>query len=474
MSWRNLTALELGRALQEKQLSPVEVTQTLLEREDPCNAFISLHREHALERAKALEGHLPDSPIAGVPMGVKDNICTVNSTTTCASAMLRHYQSPYEATAITRLNAAGGILLGKTNMDEFAMGSTGESSAFGGVKNPWDFDRCAGGSSSGSAAAVAAGQCFYALGSDTGGSIRLPAAWCGVTGMKPTYGTVSRYGLIAHAPSLDTIGPIARTAADCAAVLDAILGQDSRDATSQPSSDSLLEGLDGDVQMLKIGVLIDWFGGDMSTEWGIPVLDVAKVLGGQGALYETCFFPVMDQALAAYYVLSSAEASSELGRYDGLRYGHRSEGSIAHTRGEGLGWEVKRRILLGTYALSAGHYEDCYQKALRVREQLRREFEELFQRYDVLLAPVSCGPAPKLGRERTALELWQGDRYTIPASLAGLPAISIPCGFDQQGLPIGAQIIGPAFGDKLVLNAAHAFQKATDWHKKRPKGGGRG
>lgn len=472
MSWRQFTALELGRALREKQLSPLEVTQTLLEREDPCNAFLSLHGEQALERAKALEGHLPDSPIAGVPMGVKDNICTEYGTTTCASAMLSRYQSPYEATAVTRLNAAGGILLGKTNLDEFAMGSTGETSLFGAVKNPWDLGRCAGGSSSGSAAAVATGQCFYALGSDTGGSIRLPAAWCGVTGMKPTYGTVSRYGLIAHAPSLDTIGPIARTAADCAAVLDAIRGQDSRDATSQPSSDSLLEGLDGDVRMLKIGVLIDWFGGDMSTEWGIPVLDVAKVLGGQGVIYETCFFPVMDRAVAAYYVLSSAEASSELGRYDGLRYGHRSEGSIARTRGEGFGWEVKRRIMLGAYALSAGHYEDCYLRALGVREQLRRAFEELFQCYDVLLAPVSCGPAPKLGQERTALELWQGDRYTVPASLAGLPAISIPCGFDRQGMPLGAQLIGPAFGDRLVLNAAHAFQMATDWHQKRPKGGG--
>ena len=388
-------------------------------------------------------------------MGIKDNICTRGIKTSCASKILGDFKPPYEATASALLTAAGAVSIGKTNMDEFAMGSTTETSFYGPVKNPWDLSRAPGGSSGGSAAAVAARSCWYAVGSDTGGSIRQPASYCGVTGVKPTYGTVSRYGLIAYASSLDQIGPLARDAADCAAVLDALQVRDPRDGTmlDMPGAGRLLKGLTGDVRGLKIGVPADCFGDGLNDEVRRAVLAVADVLKQRGAEVVELSFPVMEYVVPTYYIIAAAEASSNLSRFDGVKYGWRAEGydGLADlynkTRTQGFGMEVKRRILLGAFVLSAGYYDAYYRKALQVKAVIKEAFDRAFESCDLLLTPVAPATAPRLGESLSdPLQMYLSDVYTVPANLAGLPGLSMPCGSDGNGLPIGAQLIGPTSG----------------------------
>ena len=487
MKLYELTALQLGEKIRAGEVSAVEAAQAALDRiedfQPANNAFITTLAEGALAEAEAVQKKLAAGeelgPLAGVPMALKDNICTRGIKTSCASRILGDFAPPYDATLTGRLRAAGSVLLGKLNMDEFAMGSTSETSFYGPVKNPWDPDRVPGGSSGGAAAAVAAGECWYAVGSDTGGSIRQPASYCGVTGMKPTYGTVSRYGLIAYASSLDQMGPIARTAADCAAVLDAVMGKDRRDGTSlDVPAGGLLAGLTGDVRGMKIGLPADCFGAGLDPEVRAAVLAAADVLKARGAFVEECALPVMEYVVPTYYIIAAAEASSNLSRFDGVKYGWRAEGYedltdlYNKTRTEGFGSEVKRRILLGTFVLSTGYYDAYYKKALQVKALIKRAYDEAFGTYDLLLTPVAPTTAPRLGESLSdPLKMYLSDIYTVPLNLAGLPGLSMPCGFDARGLPIGAQLIGPALGEARVLNAAHAFQQDTQFHTKMPKGG---
>ena len=471
-----LSALELGAALKKGEATPADALAAAKEHIAQCqegnNAFITV-----LDPSPAPLG---DGPLAGVPMALKDNICTRGIRTTCASKILGDFVPPYDATVAERLSAAGAVSMGKLNMDEFAMGSTSETSFYGPTRNPWDLERVPGGSSGGAAAAVAAGEVWYAIGSDTGGSIRQPAAYCGVTGMKPTYGTVSRYGLIAYASSLDQMGPIARSAADCAAVLDVIQGRDPRDGTSlEGSYGGLLASLTGDVRGLRVGIPTDCFGEGLDGEVRQAVLAVADVLKSRGAMVEEFSLPVMEYVVPAYYIIASAEASSNLSRFDGVKYGWRAQGYedlgelYCRTRTEGFGAEVKRRILLGTFVLSTGYYDAYYKKALQVKAVIKRAYDEAFQKYDLLLTPVAPTTAPRLGESLSdPLKMYLSDIYTVPLNLAGLPGVSIPCGFDAQGLPIGAQLVGPALGDGVILNAAHAFQLESDYHTKMPAGKG--
>lgn len=453
--------------------------------------FLTLDGESALERAARIDEELalqrragasaagvapagarggevsPDAALLGVPWACKDNICTRGLRTTCASRILEGYVPPYSATVVERLEAAGVVLLGKTNMDEFAMGSSGENSAFFPTRNPRDTTRVPGGSSSGSAAAVAAGLVPFALGSDTGGSVRQPASFCGVVGMKPTYGRVSRYGLVAFASSLDQIGPLTATVEDCALVMEVIAGHDPRDATSaQVPVPRYREALGRDVKGMKLGVPREYLGEGI--ERGVrEAIDAALgAFEDLGCVVEECSLPHTEYALAVYYLVAPAEASSNLARYDGVRYGLRVEagditGMYSHTRRQGFGPEVRRRIMLGTYALSAGYYDAYYLKAQKVRTLVKRDFEEAFSRYDLLLAPTSPTVAFRLG-ERTAdpLSMYMADVCTIPVNLAGIPAISIPCG-ESEGLPVGLQIMGPPFAEATILQAAYAFERAT-------------
>ena len=472
-----LTALELGEKLRSGEVTReevVEISRARIRAAQPVNnAFVTLTEPPA----PAAEGAA--SPLAGVPMAYKDNICTRGVRTTCASKILGDFTPCYDATVVERLAAAGAVSLGKLNMDEFAMGSTSETSCFGAVKNPWDLTRAAGGASGGAAAAVAAGEVWYAIGSDTGGSIRQPAAYCGVTGMKPTYGTVSRYGLIAYASSLDQMGPIARSAADCAAVLDVMMGKDARDSTSlDVPAGGLLASLTGDLRGKKIGLPADCFGDGLDGEVRSAVLAAAEILKARGAVVEEVSLPVMEYVVPAYYIIACAEASSNLSRFDGVKYGWRAEGYedlgelYTRTRTQGFGTEVKRRILLGTFVLSSGYYDAYYKKALQTKAVIKAAFDRAFEQYDLLLTPVAPTTAPKLGESLTdPLKMYLSDIYTVSVNLAGLPALSMPCGFDSKGLPIGAQLIGPALGDAAVLNAAYGFQLDTDYHRQSPKGG---
>ena len=495
MELRELTALELGGAIKKGEVSTAEAAQAALDavaaRGGALNAFITVTGERALERAERLQAGAKDarSPLYGVPMAIKDNICTREVKTSCASKILGDFAPPYDATAVERLARAGAVSLGKLNMDEFAMGSTSETSFYGPVRNPWDLERAPGGSSGGAAAAVAAGLGWYAIGSDTGGSIRQPASFCGVTGIKPTYGTVSRYGLVAYASSLDQIGPLCRDAADCAAVLDLLMGHDPRDATSLPGLSGrwngsgprvdygrLLAGLTGDVRGMRIGLPVDCFGDGLDGAVRAAVLAAADVLRGRGAETVELPFPVLKYAVPAYYIIACAEASSNLSRFDGVKYGWRAAeyGGLTDlyrkTRTQGFGAEVKRRILLGTFVLSSGYYDAYYKKALQAKAVIKGAFDKAFERCNLLLTPVAPATAPRLGDSLPdPLKMYLGDIYTVPVNLAGLPALSMPCGFDAGGLPIGAQLIGPHFGEGAVLNAAHAFQLETDWHKRRPR-----
>ena len=487
MELRTLTALELGAAIEKGEVSVAEATQAALEaieeRDGALNTFITVEGERALARAEQLQKGVKDavSPLYGVPMGVKDNICTKGVKTSCASKILGDFKPPYDATVVEKLAAAGAVGLGKLNLDEFAMGSTTETSFYGPTRNPWDLERAPGGSSGGAAAAVAAGLGWYAIGSDTGGSIRQPASYCGVTGMKPTYGTVSRYGLIAYASSLDQIGPLCRDAADCAAVLDVLQGRDKRDGTSLDGEyGHLLDGLTGDVKGMKIGIPADCFGDGLDGQVRKAVLAVADVLRARGAEVVELSFPVMEYVVPTYYIIAAAEASSNLSRFDGVKYGWRAEGYedltdlYNKTRTQGFGLEVKRRILLGTFVLSTGYYDAYYRKALQVKAVIKSAFDEAFTHCDMLLTPVAPTTAPKIGESLSdPLKMYLSDIYTVSVNLAGLPGLSMPCGFDDKGLPIGAQLIGPHFGEGRLLNAAHAFQRDTDYHKQMPKGGER-
>lgn len=486
MELTELTAAELGRRIRDGRIGVREAVQAQLDvieaRDSRYGCYITVRREEALARADEVQKGIRDgrysSPLAGVPIAVKDNICMRGVRTTCASRMLENFRPPYNAAVIEKLEEAGTVILGKTNMDEFAMGSTTETSFFGAVRNPWDVSRVPGGSSGGSAAAVAAGEAFAALGSDTGGSIRQPSAFCGVTGIKPTYGTVSRYGLIAYASSLDQIGPIARNVEDCAALLEIIAGEDRRDSTSVPGLDHRYRSaLSGGVRGMKIGIPKGYFSEGLDEEIKNAVRKAAGELCAQGAEAEEFELEAADYAVPAYYVIASAEASSNLSRYDGVRYGFRAQGCrglqelCRRTRSEGFGQEVKRRILIGAFVLSSGCYEAYYGKAMKVRTVIRQSFERAFRRYDIVLAPAVPGPAPKLGESLgDPLRMYLGDIYTAAVNLAGLPAISLPCGMDRNGLPIGLQLIGRPFGERELFRAAHSYEQARGGCFRPPAG----
>lgn len=477
MELLSLSAVELSAAIRKGETTAVAAIKAVLARidrmEDTCHCYVTLDREGALERAEKVQRRIEagelGSALAGVPMAVKDNLCTAGLRTTCASKMLENYIPTYTAEAVRRLEEAGAVLIGKTNMDEFAMGSTTETSYYGVTRNPRGTQHVPGGSSGGSAAAVAAGECFFALGSDTGGSIRQPACHCGVVGLKPTYGTVSRYGLIAYASSLDQIGPLTRNVADCAAVMEILAAHDPKDSTSIERQDTNFVGaLREDVAGMRIGLPRDYFGDGLDPQVREAVLQAAQVLKDRGALLEEFDLGMTDYAIPAYYTIASAEASSNLERFDGIKYGFRAgeyEGlhdMYKKTRSQGFGAEVKRRIMLGTFVLSAGYYDAYYLKALKVKAMIRKAFDEAFSRYDLILGPVAPTTAPRLGESLTdPMRMYLGDIYTISANLAGLPGISVPCGRDAQGLPIGMQLLGDCFQEKKLLRAAYTYERAA-------------
>ena len=478
----DLTALELGAAIRRREVGVVEATRACLDRmsamEGTVNAFITVTEKEALARAEQVQRGIDSGelthPLAGVPMAVKDLISTKGVRTTCASRMLEGYVPVFDATVVERLRAIGAVCVGKTNMDEFAMGSSTESSYFGVTRNPWDASRVPGGSSGGSAAAVAAREVFYALGSDTGGSIRQPASFCGVTGIKPTYGAVSRYGLLAYASSLDQIGPLTIDAMDAAAVTRALMGRDEMDSTSV---DAPLPDMPEscDLTGLRVGIPEDYFGEGLSPDVRARVMAAAHELEGLGAQLVSVKTPMLEYAIPAYYVLACAEASSNLSRYDGVKYGFRPEhftdlhDLYTTARSEGFGAEVKRRIMLGAFALSSGYYDAYYNKALRVKALIKRAFDDCFASADVLLTPAAPTTAFALGEHSDdPIKMYLGDIYTVSVNMAGLPGMVVPCGFDAAGMPVGAQLIGPAFGEGLLLRAAHAYQTRTDFHRMRP------
>lgn len=477
-----LTALELGAKIKAHEIGVVEATRACLDRieekERDVHAFITVTPELALARAEAVQRGIDDGtytgPLAGVPMAIKDLISTKGVATTCASKMLEHYVPVFDATVTRKLEAAGAVCLGKTNMDEFAMGSTTESSYFGVTRNPWSLDRVPGGSSGGSAAAVAAREVFYALGSDTGGSIRQPASFCGVTGIKPTYGAVSRYGLLAYASSLDQIGPLTIDALDAAAVTRTIMGRDEMDATSV---DVPLPGMPAgdDLTGLRVGVPEDYFGEGLAGDVRARVMDAAKQIEALGATLVPVRMPILDYAIPAYYILACAEASSNLSRYDGVKYGYRPEhfedlhDLYLTARSEGFGAEVKRRIMLGAFALSSGYYDAYYNKALRVKALIKEGFDRCFEQADLLITPAAPTTAYALGAHTDdPIQMYLGDIYTVSVNMAGLPGMVVPCGFDGEGLPVGAQLIGPAFGEGSLFRAAHAYQLRTAFHRRFP------
>lgn len=478
----DLTATELRARYRRGETSPTEAVRALFERIDEeegrLHAYLHLDRDAALAEAARWDDavrHDGAPPLAGIPTALKDNICTRNWPTTCGSRMLEGFRPPYDATVVTRLRRAGAIIVGKANCDEFAMGSSTENSAYGPSRNPWDETRVPGGTSGGSTAAVAAGEATLALGSDTGGSIRQPAAFCGVVGMKPTYGRVSRYGLVAFASSLDQIGPIARSVEDAALLLQVLAGWDPADSTSAdvevpPYADRLPSHLRG----VRLGVVEEFFAEGLDAGVADAVRRAIETCRGLGAVCEEVSLPHASYALPAYYIIAPAEASSNLARYAGVHYGHRTADATdlvtlySRTRREGFGAEVKRRIMLGTYALSAGYYEAFYLRALRVRTLIRRDFEAAFERFDALVGPVTPTAAFRLGEKvDDPLQMYLSDVYTVPLNLAGLPGISVPCGF-VGGLPVGLQVIGRAFDERAILNVAHAFQQATAFHSTRP------
>ena len=444
-------------------------------KEKTVGSFVTVDREGALKRAEEVQKQIDDGtlagPLAGVPVAIKDNMCTEGMLTTCSSRILYNFKPTYTAEAVKNLEAAGAVILGKTNMDEFAMGSTTETSAYGVTKNPWNTDHVPGGSSGGSCAAVAAEECPYALGSDTGGSIRQPSSFCGVTGIKPTYGTVSRYGLIAYGSSLDQIGPIAKDVTDCATILETIASYDKKDSTSIKRDDlDFTSALVDDVKGMKIGIPKDYFGEGLDQEVKEAVLGAAKKLEEKGAIVEEFDLSLVEYAIPAYYVIACAEASSNLARFDGVKYGYRTKeyeglhNMYKKTRSEGFGPEVKRRIMLGSFVLSSGYYDAYYLKALRTKALIKKAFDEAFAKYDVILGPAAPTTAPKIGESLSdPIKMYLGDIYTISVNLAGLPGISLPCGKDKNGLPIGLQLIGDCFKEKNIIRAAYAFEQTRSY-----------
>lgn len=485
MNYTQSTALELARAIREGKVTSPELVQAAKARieavDGDIHAMTALDWDAAMRRAEEIQARIDKGedvgPLAGVPMAIKDNICMRGLPAACGSKMLLDFDPPYDATAVGKLLDAGAVIVGHTNMDEFAMGSTTETSFHGATHNPWDLGKTPGGSSGGSAAAVAACELPCALGSDTGGSIRQPASFCGVTGFKPTYGAVSRYGLIAYASSLDQIGPLARDAADCAAIYDVIHGKDVHDATTVDSVCGALEALDGDVRGLRVGVPEEYFAEGLDEDVRARVLEAAETLKSLGAQVETFSLGMVKYAVPAYYILACAEASSNLSRFDGIKYGYRADEAedivslMCKSRTEGFGKEVRRRILLGTFVLSSGYYDAYYVKALKVKALIKQAFDAAFEKYDVILSPAAPTTALGIGQSLSdPLKMYLGDIYTVSVNLAGLPAVTFPCGFDRDGMPVGAQLIGAAHEDKTVLRAADAFQRATEFHK-MTKGG---
>ena len=479
MSLMNLTAVELGKKIKNKEVTVVEASKAALDaidaKEDKVNSFVTVDREGALKRAeevqKLIDDGKLDGPLAGVPVAIKDNMCTEGLLTTCSSKILGNFVPTFTSEAVLNLEKAGAVILGKTNMDEFAMGSTTETSAYGETKNPWNLEHVPGGSSGGSCAAVAAEECFYALGSDTGGSIRQPSSFCGVTGIKPTYGTVSRYGLIAYGSSLDQIGPVAKDVTDCAAILEIIASHDEKDSTSVKRDDlDFTSALVDDVKGMKIGIPKDYLGEGLDSEVKDAILNAAKVLEEKGAIVEEFDLSLVEYAIPAYYVIACAEASSNLARFDGVKYGYRTEeydglhNMYKKSRSEGFGAEVKRRIMRGSFVLSSGYYDAYYLKALRTKALIKKAFDEAFAKYDVILGPAAPTTAPKLGESLSdPLKMYLGDIYTISVNLAGLPGITVPCGTDSKGLPIGLQLIGDCFKEKNIIRAAYSFEQTRDF-----------
>ncbi|MDD5383025.1 MAG: Asp-tRNA(Asn)/Glu-tRNA(Gln) amidotransferase subunit GatA [Candidatus Margulisbacteria bacterium] len=477
------TAHELHALLADKKLSSVELTAAVFDRiekvEAKVKAYVTLTKEDALKQARAADERIKSNqnvtPLTGIPIAIKDNMCTRAVTTTCSSRILANYLPPYDATVVAKIKAAGAVMIGKTNLDEFAMGSSTENSGFHPTHNPWDTKTVPGGSSGGSAAAVAAGEAILSTGSDTGGSIRQPASFCGVVGLKPTYGRVSRYGLVAFASSLDQIGPIAKDVTDAAILMNVLAGHDPQDSTSvdRPVPD-YRKALTADVKKLKIGVIKELLGAGIDQAVKAAVQKAIAKFEELGAQIIEVSLPTFEYAVATYYLIAPAEASSNLARYDGVKFGPRTKAAkdlvsmYYNTRQAGFGQEVKRRIMLGTYALSAGYYDAYYLKALKVRTLIKQDFEKAFSGCDVLLSPTAPTVAFKLG-EKTAdpLAMYLSDIATIPINLAGLPALSLPCGLDR-GLPIGLQLIGQAFAEETILRAAFAYEQNTDWHKQKP------
>ncbi|MBM4273894.1 MAG: Asp-tRNA(Asn)/Glu-tRNA(Gln) amidotransferase subunit GatA [Deltaproteobacteria bacterium] len=478
----SLSISQLAPLLARGEVSPVEVTEQFLERigqrNQEINAYLTVDADGARAQARDAEARLrrgEGALLTGIPLALKDVLATRGLRTTCASRILENFIPPYDATVCVRLREAGAVFLGKANMDEFAMGSSTENSAFGPTHNPWRRDRIPGGSSGGSAAAVAADLCTASLGSDTGGSIRQPASHCGVVGLKPTYGRVSRYGLVAYASSLDQIGPLSKEVRDAAVLLQAIAGFDPQDSTSVPEPvPDYLEALGREIRGLKVGVPQEYFGEGLDPEVRDAVEAALKTLASLGAELVEVSLPHSEYAVATYYVVAVAEASSNLARYDGVKYGLRMKGRnlmemYYNTRAQGFGAEVRRRIMLGTYALSAGYYEAYYKKASQVRMLIRRDFDAAFKKCAVIAAPVTPTPAFRIGEKiDDPLTMYLSDIFTISVNLAGIPGISVPCGFSSSGLPIGLQILGPPLGEPVVLQTAHAFEQATDFHLRKP------
>ncbi len=474
MSILDLTALELGKKIKAGEITSLQATEAVIKQikavEEQVHSYVTLDEEGAMKRAKEVQAQIEagtlTGPLAGVPAAIKDNMCTKDMRTTCSSKILENFMPTYTAEAVLNLEKAGAVILGKTNMDEFAMGSTTETSYYGVTRNPWNTEHVPGGSSGGSCAAVAANECFYALGSDTGGSIRQPSSFCGVTGIKPTYGTVSRYGLIAYGSSLDQIGPVAKDVSDCAAILEAISSHDLKDSTSMARTDcDFTSALKDDVKGMKIGIPSSYFGEGLDEEVRAAILKAADILKEKGAIVETFDLGLVDYAIPAYYVIASAEASSNLSRFDGIKYGYRTKeyeglhNMYKKTRSEGFGPEVKRRIMLGSFVLSSGYYDAYYLKALRTKALIKKEFDKAFAKYDLILAPASPDTAPKLGASLSdPLKMYLGDIYTISVNLAGLPGMTVPCGMDSKGLPIGMQLIGDCFKEKNIIRAGYAFE----------------
>ena len=476
MGLLDLTAVELAGQIKSGKTTAVEAMEAVIanidSKEEELNCYVTFDREAALSAAKEAQKKIEagelTGPLAGVPIAIKDNMCTEGVLTTCSSKILGNFIPQFSSEAVKRIEEAGAVVIGKTNMDEFAMGSTTETSAYGPTKNPWNTEHVPGGSSGGSAAAVAANECFCALGSDTGGSIRQPASYCGVVGMKPTYGTVSRYGLIAYGSSLDQIGPLCKDVTDCATIMEVIASHDKKDSTSVERKDTdFTSALVDDVAGMRIGIPRDYFGEGLDPQVKEAVLSAAEVLKSKGAIVEEFDLSLVEYAIPTYYTIAAAEASSNLERFDGVKYGFRAKdydglhSMYKKTRSEGFGPEVKRRIMLGSFVLSSGYYDAYYLKALRVKAMIKKAFDEAFAKYDVILGPVAPTTAPKIGSSLAdPIKMYLGDIYTISVNLAGLPGISVPCGKDDNGLPIGVQLIGDCFNEKKLIQTAYAYEQA--------------